>query len=109
VHYPNKKHTADNEPPQGYVCYRCGEKGHWIKECPTNDDPNYENKPRIKRTTGIPRSFLKTVDKQTALSGDGSEDSKPPSGVMVNAEGQFVIAEPDRQENIHRPNEDALL
>lgn len=97
VHYPHKKnHTSDNEPPLGYICYRCGEKGHWIKECPTNDDPNWENKPRIKRTTGIPRSFLKTVDKPTALSGDGSEDSKPPSGIMVNAEGQFVIAEPDK-------------
>jgi hypothetical protein len=78
----------------GYVCYRCGEKGHWIKECPTNDDPNFENKPRIKRTTGIPRSFLKTVDKP-ALTGDGTDDAKPPSGIMVNAEGQFVIAEPD--------------
>jgi protein MPE1 len=96
VHYPNKKHNSENEPPLGYICYRCGEKGHWIKECPTNDDPNWENKPRIKRTTGIPRSFLKTVDKPTALSGDGSEDSKPPSGIMVNAEGQFVIAEPDK-------------
>src|SRR6187402_154415 len=87
---------SEGEPPLGYVCYRCGEKGHWIKECPTNDDPNFENKPRIKRTTGIPRSFLKTVDKPTALSGDGTEDIKPPSGVMVNAEGQFVIAEPDK-------------
>jgi protein MPE1 len=39
---------------------------------------------------------LKTVDKTTALSGGDGEDSKPPSGVMVNAEGQFVIAEPDK-------------
>jgi len=98
VHYQGKKPTttSENEPPLGYVCYRCGEKGHWIKECPTNDDPNYENKPRIKRTTGIPRSFLKTVEKPTVLAGDGTDDSKPPSGIMVNAEGQFVIAEPDK-------------
>ncbi|CAL3967373.1 hypothetical protein PZA11_003694 [Diplocarpon coronariae] len=95
-HSNNHKKTSDNEPPPGYVCYRCGEKGHWIKECPTNDDPNFENKPRIKRTTGIPRSFLKTVDKPTAMNGDGTEDSKPPTGIMVNAEGQFVIAEPDK-------------
>ncbi|KAK2625015.1 hypothetical protein QTJ16_005384 [Diplocarpon rosae] len=95
-HSNNHKKTSENEPPPGYVCYRCGEKGHWIKECPTNDDPNFENKPRIKRTTGIPRSFLKTVDKPTAMNGDGMEDSKPPSGIMVNAEGQFVIAEPDK-------------
>ena len=37
---------------------------------------------------------MKTVDKPV-LTGDG-EDAKPPSGIMVNAEGQFVIAEPDK-------------
>jgi protein MPE1 len=38
---------------------------------------------------------LKTVDKPV-LTGDGTDDAKPPSGIMVNAEGQFVIAEPDK-------------
>ena len=89
--------VPDHEPPTGYICYRCGEKGHWIQVCPTNDDPNFDNKPRVKRTTGIPRSFLKTVEKPAALSSDGTtDDTKPPSGVMVNAEGEFVIAEPDK-------------
>jgi protein MPE1 len=89
--------VPDHDPPQGYICYRCGEKGHWIQLCPTNDNPEYDNRPRVKRTTGIPRSFLKTVDKATALgqNGDGA-DSKTPSGVMVNADGEFVIAEPDK-------------
>jgi protein MPE1 len=65
--------------------------------CPTNDDPNFDNKPRVKRTTGIPRSFLKTVEKPVALANDGTtDDTKAPSGIMVNAEGEFVIAEPDR-------------
>ncbi|KAF2455223.1 DWNN domain-containing protein [Lineolata rhizophorae] len=86
--------VPDHDPPPGYICFRCHQKGHWIQVCPTNDDPNFENRPRIKRTTGIPRSFLKTVDKSTALAGD--EDGKQPSGVMVNAEGQYVIAEPDK-------------
>ncbi|KAH8685743.1 DWNN domain-containing protein [Tricladium varicosporioides] len=97
-----KNHPAtnvpDHEPPVGYVCYRCGEKGHWIQVCPTNEDPNFDNKPRVKRTTGIPRSFLKTVEKPAALSSDGTtDDAKLPSGVMVNAEGDFVIAEPDKK------------
>lgn len=89
--------VPDHEPPQGYICYRCGEKGHWIQLCPTNDNPEYDNRPRVKRTTGIPRSFLKTVDKATALgqNADG-EDTKTPSGIMVNADGEFVIAEPDK-------------
>jgi len=91
------QNVPDHDPPQGYICYRCGEKGHWIQSCPTNDNPEYDNRPRVKRTTGIPKSFLKTVDKATALgqNADG-DDSKTPAGIMVNADGEFVIAEPDK-------------
>ena len=71
--------------------------GHWIQQCPTNDNPAFDNKPRIKRTTGIPRSFLKVIEKPTSLMNDGtSDDTKQPSGVMVNADGDWVIAEPDK-------------
>lgn len=71
--------------------------GHWIQSCPTNDDPTFDGRPRVKRTTGIPRSFLKTIEKPTALANDGTvDDTKQPSGVMVNAEGEWVIAEPDK-------------
>ena len=65
--------------------------------CPTNDDPTYDGRPRVKRTTGIPRSFLKTVQKPTSLVNDGTmDDAKQPAGIMVNAEGEWVIAEPDK-------------
>ena len=97
---PNKGKPAnvpDHPPPPGYICYRCGEKGHWIQVCPTNDDPAYDGRPRVKRTTGIPRSFLKTVQKPTSLVNDGTvDDTKQPGGIMVNAEGEWVIAEPDK-------------
>lgn len=95
---PARKGAAapDHPPADGYVCYRCGEKGHWIQNCPTNDDPNFENKRRIKRTTGIPRSFLKTVEKPVSLGADDGDGTKQPSGVMVNADGEFVVAEPDK-------------
>lgn len=89
--------VPDHEPPNGYICYRCGEKGHWIQMCPTNDDPEYDNRRRVKRTTGIPRSFLTTVDKSVALSQSGGDDeAKRPAGIMVNADGDFVIARPDK-------------
>ena len=65
--------------------------------CPTNDDPAYDGRPRVKRTTGIPRSFLKTVQKPTSLVNDGTmDDTQQPAGIMVNAEGEWVIAEPDK-------------
>ena len=66
-------------------------------ECPTNHDPTFDGRPRIKRTTGIPKSFLKTVEKPTTIVNDGTtEDVKQPTGVMVNSEGEWVVAEPDQ-------------
>ncbi|KAK7951602.1 DWNN domain-containing protein [Apiospora aurea] len=99
VYKPGAKKPAnvpDHDPPNGYVCFRCGRKGHWIQVCPTNDDPEFDNKPRVKRTTGIPRSFLKTVDKSTLQQNEGEDGVKPLAGLMVNAEGDYVIAEPDK-------------
>ena len=91
------QNVPDHPPPQGYVCYRCGEKGHWIMECPTNSDPNFDGRPRIKRTTGIPKSFLKSVEKPTNVVNDGTvDDAKQPMGVMVNSDGEWVVAEPDQ-------------
>mmetsp|Transcript_10394 Transcript_10394/g.10405 ORF Transcript_10394/g.10405 Transcript_10394/m.10405 type:complete len:108 (+) Transcript_10394:528-851(+) len=29
-------------PREGYVCDRCKKKGHLIKDCPTNSNPNYD-------------------------------------------------------------------
>ncbi|KAK6520618.1 E3 ubiquitin-protein ligase rbbp6 [Arthrobotrys conoides] len=84
--------APSHPPPTGYVCYRCGEKGHWIQQCPTNADPNFDGRPRVKRTTGIPKSFLKTVEKPVIT----DEDDGKPVSVMVNADGEYVVAEPDR-------------
>ncbi|KOS16422.1 dwnn-domain-containing protein [Malassezia pachydermatis] len=72
-------------PPPGFICYRCGQKGHWIQDCPTNNNPEYDNR-RFKRTTGIPKSMLKTVEQSTA---------ENMTGVMVTPDGSYVIATPD--------------
>ncbi|SAM05561.1 hypothetical protein [Absidia glauca] len=76
-------------PPATYVCYRCGQKGHYINQCPTNGDKEYDKHPRIKRTTGIPRSFLKVIDapKDAVKSGTG--------GLMVTPKGDIVVAQAD--------------
>lgn len=76
------------ELPAGYICYRCGLGGHWIHDCPTNNDPNFDKK-RIRRTTGIPRSMLESVDRPTEGSGPLAQ------GVMVTPDGGYVIARPD--------------
>jgi protein MPE1 len=78
------------------VCHRCGEKGHWIQGCPTNNDTNYDGRPKFRRTTGIPRSFLKVIEKPEAVGEDGKIDvSQLPAGAMYTANGEWVIAKPD--------------
>ncbi|XP_029364033.1 E3 ubiquitin-protein ligase RBBP6 isoform X2 [Echeneis naucrates] len=56
----NKKFS--NVLPANYTCYRCGNTGHHIRNCPTSGDKNFEGPLRIKKSTGIPRSFMVEVD-----------------------------------------------
>ncbi|GAM85660.1 hypothetical protein ANO11243_036670 [Dothideomycetidae sp. 11243] len=95
--YVKPQAVPDKPLPAGYTCHRCGEKGHWIQACPTNSDPTFDNRPKFKKTTGIPRSFLKVIDKPPVLASDGSVDvSQLPAGVMYTANGDWVVAEPDK-------------
>jgi protein MPE1 len=64
--YNKNAAIPDKPPPAGYECHRCGKKGHWIQACPTNNDPTFDNKPRPKKTTGIPRSMLEYIDDEEA-------------------------------------------
>ena len=70
--------------------------GHWIQACPTNNDPKFDGKYRVKRSTGIPRSLQTKVEKPESLAPDGSTEEARNTGVMVNADGDFVIAKPDK-------------
>lgn len=49
-------------PGVNYICHRCGEKGHFIKFCPTNGNTAFDLNPkRLKRPSGIPTTFLQVV------------------------------------------------
>lgn len=88
VHY---KPGTEDLPPPGYVCYRCGGKDHWIKNCPTNSDPNFEGK-KIKKTTGIPKSYMKTISKETVEYKLQNPDMND-SGIHTNDNGDLVDAD----------------
>ncbi|KAJ3200626.1 hypothetical protein HDU82_008733 [Entophlyctis luteolus] len=79
---------ANRPLPPGYLCYRCGKPGHHISQCPTHGDPNYD-KQKLKRTTGIPKMFLKEIDEKDA--GIGTANG-PESGLMVTHAGKIVVA-----------------
>ncbi|KAI7875959.1 DWNN-domain-containing protein [Lichtheimia hyalospora FSU 10163] len=85
----NQQQQPQRVPPPTYVCYRCGQKGHYINQCPTNGDKEFDKHTRIKRTTGIPRSFLKVIEepKNAVKSGTG--------GLMVTPKGDLVVAQAD--------------
>ena len=52
------------------------------------DDPAGQRK-RLNRVTGIPRSFLKTVEAPVGSEGGAN-------GAMLTADGGFVMAVPDQ-------------
>ncbi|KAK6454820.1 DWNN domain-containing protein [Scheffersomyces xylosifermentans] len=85
----------EDQPPPGYICYRCGKKDHWIKNCPTNSDPNFEGK-KILRTTGIPKSYLKTISKEELekkVESDAFTTNE--NGDMVDSEGNAILITED--------------
>ncbi len=95
-------------PPPGYICYRCLGKGkdvqhssgcitvaqhinactridHFINDCPTNGNAEFD-KPKLKRTTGIPKAFLVKVE----------QTERDRGNVMVTTTGDLVVAAPNR-------------
>lgn len=123
VHNRPGGNATEDAPPPGYICYRCGGKDHWIKNCPTNTDPRLEGI-KIKRTTGIPKTYLKTVSKGTidermnSTSEDGitkNEDGelvdKQGNTYMITDEGEYVVAVADSKTwlNYQQKHENAVM
>lgn len=95
---------VEDQPPPGYICYRCGKKDHWIKNCPTNNDPTFEGK-KILRTTGIPKSYLKTISKKNmeervdsasvTTNENGDMVDKDGNAILITEDGDYAIAMAD--------------
>ena len=57
---PYDKINDKRRVPVNYKCNRCNQKGHFIYDCPQGKEGN-----TVKRSTGIPRSFLKAASADT--------------------------------------------
>ncbi|XP_034448358.1 E3 ubiquitin-protein ligase RBBP6 isoform X1 [Hippoglossus hippoglossus] len=72
--------------PANYTCYRCGNTGHHIRNCPTSgQDKNFEAPLRIKKSSGIPRSFMVEVDDPSV------------KGAMLTNCGRYAVAAIDAE------------
>ena len=69
-----KEARSANIVPENYICNRCHQKGHFIYDCPKGKAGEGNN---VKRSTGIPRSFLQAASADTP-------------GAKINPQGKFV-------------------
>lgn len=88
----NQRFDPGAKPPPGYICHRCQQTGHFIRFCPTNDDPSY-NFRRPKPATGIPRSFLKPVEAPTSGAGENAPR-------LLLPDATFAVAIPNQRQFI---------
>jgi ribosomal protein L44E len=78
------------KPGPNYTCHRCGERGHFIKFCPTNGNPNYDQTSRrSKRPSGIPTTFLQVVH---------SVDDKEKDSLLELSSGQYARRVEDHED-----------
>jgi len=72
--------------PPNYRCNKCHMPGHFIHDCPTI---NRGNSSELKRTTGIPRSFLEPVDPTKIGETPGAKIN--PQGSIIRILGVWVV------------------
>ncbi|XP_040466829.1 E3 ubiquitin-protein ligase RBBP6-like [Falco naumanni] len=104
-------------PPPSNICLRCGKPGHDRKNCPTKWGKNVESLPRIKRSTGIPTSFMMEVkDPNTkgAMLTKARKNAIPTINVEAYARGKkekppFLPEEPSFSSSSDDPIPEELL
>ncbi len=58
---PGNQYPGQQRPPPGYICNRCGQAGHFIKFCPTNNDPTFDSTMPGIRLLNVPVASRKKL------------------------------------------------
>ncbi len=59
---PERSTRSPFDPPEHYVCFRCNQKGHYKKFCPTLGDTRFDPKKPLVTLRGLPQwMFLNTA------------------------------------------------
>ncbi|KAL7290181.1 hypothetical protein TKK_0015891 [Trichogramma kaykai] len=72
--------SQTGEVPPNYRCHKCHRHGHWIKDCPISNEVT-----EIKKSTGIPRSFMVPVEGPSV------------PGAMMTPGGTYAVPAIDHQ------------
>jgi len=75
--------TTAAKPPPYYICKRCEQTGHFVKDCPTLGDASFDQK---KYSVGIPTSQTRVISE--------AEAATLGEGVMRLPDGRLVLCEP---------------
>ncbi|CAN0876598.1 E3 ubiquitin ligase PQT3-like [Linum grandiflorum] len=89
-----RKHPFSSlPPPNGYVCHRCGIKGHFIQDCPTNGDPNYDHSKRMRASAATPSAAAESeFDRQ--MEGISSCKAAAPATSNSSGGGSYTVVVP---------------
>jgi len=82
-----------NPPPANYVCHKCNIGGHWIQECPLNNQsqPDYNQPPPPNYSChrcGVPGHWIKNCP----TNGNPTFDNKPHLKVVQASENKEMMA-----------------
>ncbi|CAB4068862.1 unnamed protein product [Lepeophtheirus salmonis] len=83
VVYRGKAAFPGKPPPITYRCNRCHQTGHWVQDCALIK-AGMGGQELKKKTTGIPRSFLKPANIDTP-------------GAKINPQGMYMVNELETQ------------
>lgn len=95
--YQNKQMGIERIPPPNYKCYRCGNSGHYISNCPTNGILSFD---KPKPDTGIPKKRIRAeADEEfsRALASRKNlqvESGSAPSAEMICKICKFLLSNP---------------